>query len=737
VSAAVICGFSIAMAADIHDAVRGGDAALVSRLLKKNQKLVNLADEKLGATPLYHAVDAGNPELVRVLLNAGAKVNVKTNEGMTPMLRAAAIVNPESMAGLSKVLFPFLRSGPGTARNTSREALKTYQNSCVPGAEEEASRLAILRLLVEGGGSMLETMADTQWTPLHVAVAFPNTKAVEYLLGRGADPEASALGLRPLHLAAQTGNAEVAKILIARKANVNAVLPNGARPLHYVVIGDIETVRLLLDHGAEVNAVNKSGAPALHNATWSDAIFNLMLERGADPKLQQSDGTTTLHKACQDGSSALVTKLLQLHPELEGWDGSYFTPLLNAAEAGRVDLLKLLVAAGANPKATQQDGRNALHLAASSESPEAVQYLLDQKLAVNAPNDLGGTALLEAAASGRLETVTLLLRAGASVNGAERNAKKTALMVAAHGPIKQPSVLRPRDRSITDCGPLADYQKIVVLLLDAGADLQARDSAGNTIMHWAACACGNQEVLELLISKGAHVDAKDRNGQTPLHRAAYNADVKTVEALVANGADIGIGDASGMRALHFAAQVDQPEVIRFLLQKGADVAATESHGGTPLHLAVMSGKLEAARMLLDCDAPPSTQDRYKNTPLNMAATAGNVEIVRLLLDHRVPVDVADAGGNTPLHGAALVRVARSNFIPSPEIPVDGVNASVDTINKSQPANKLIIARLLLAKGAKPNVKNQEGATPIDAAAKFGTPEILAALKSQAPSSPRK
>jgi len=220
----------------------------------------------------------------------------------------------------------------------------------------------------------------------------------------------------------------------------------------------------------------------------------------------------------------MVTKLLQLHPETEGWDGSYFTPLLNAAEAGRVDLLKLLVTAGANPKATQQDGRNALHLAASSESPEAVQFLLDQKLAVNALSDLGETALLEAAASGRLETVTLLLRAGASVNEAERNANKTALIAAAHGPIKQPSVLPPRDRSIVDCGPLADYQKIVVLLLDAGADLQARDSAGNTPLHWAACACGNQEVLELLISKGAHVDAKDSNGQTPSHRAAYNAD---------------------------------------------------------------------------------------------------------------------------------------------------------------------------------------------------------------------
>jgi ankyrin repeat protein len=86
-------------------------------------------------------------------------------------------------------------------------------------------------------------------------------------------------------------------------------------------------------------------------------------------------------------------------------------------------LLKLLVAAGANLKATRQDGRNALHLAAAAKSPEAVQFLLDQKMGVNALSDLSETALMNAAAAGRLETVTLLLRVGASVNGAESNAK--------------------------------------------------------------------------------------------------------------------------------------------------------------------------------------------------------------------------------------------------------------------------------------------------------------------------
>jgi ankyrin repeat protein len=360
-AAALICGFSaVAMAAEIHDAVRGGDVAAVARLLKKNPKLVNLPDADKGAAPLYHAVDTGNLAMVKILLKAGAKVNAKADDGMTPMLRAASIVNPEVIPGfLSKGLPPFSLYGPGGERAASREALKTLQKSLAiglaPGPENEASRLAILRLLVERGGNISDTMRTSKCTPLHSAVLMPNIKALEYLLEQGADPEASAQGFRPLHIAVRWGNAAMVKVLIAHKADVNAAqVPAVDPPLHVAVFGgNVEIIRLLLDHGAKVNALGGNGSPALHHATWNDEIFNLLLERGADPKLEQSHGVTTLHMACQDGSKALVEKLLQLQPDLDAWDGAEFTPLLNAAEAGRVDLLKLLVSAGADPKATQ------------------------------------------------------------------------------------------------------------------------------------------------------------------------------------------------------------------------------------------------------------------------------------------------------------------------------------------------------------------------------------------------
>ncbi|MCX6867642.1 MAG: ankyrin repeat domain-containing protein [Verrucomicrobia bacterium] len=704
---------------------------------------MNLADEKLGATPLYHAVDVGNPELVRVLLKAGAKVNAKANDGMTPMLRAAVIVNPEVIAGfLSKGLPPILPYGSGAERTASREALHTLQKSLVPGLvlgpEEEASRLAILRLLVERGASMSDIMPDTKCTPLHFAVLIPNIKALEYLLEQGADPEVSAQGFRPLHFAVQWGNAEMVKVLIAHKAAVNATqVPAVDPPLHVAVFGgNMEIIRLLLDHGAKVNAVGKNRSPALHHATWNDEIFNFLLERGADPKLEQSDGTTTLHLACQDGSKALVEKLLQLQPDLDAWDGAEFTPLLNAAEAGRVDLMKLLLGAGAYLMATEKNGMNALHLAARSESPEAVRFLLDRKMDIHARSVSGMTALMYAAEQGRLETVALLLRAGATVNVETTNGG-TPLMGAAYGTRKWPPVKTADDQPVRDSALAPDYLKIAELLLAGRADVQARDREGKTALHYAALS-GNVEVLELLISKGVAVNDKDtRYGRTPLHRAAFSADVKTVAALLNKGADITARDAYGLQAIHAAAKRNDPAVLNFLLEKGAAVTAAESHGGTPLHCAAIESKPEAARVLLEHGAPPAALDQYKKSPLHFAALLGSVEIVRLLLDHQAPVNGADFQGDTPLHVAAMVRVGQNDLKATPEQPAATVNSSMAYINKSQPADKLKIVKLLLAKGAKPNVKNQEGATPIDVAGQFGTPEILAVLKSNTSRPPAK
>jgi len=318
--AALICGFSaIAMAAEIHDAVRGGDVAAVTRLLKKNPKLVNLPDDDQCTTPLYHAVDTANLEMVKILLKAGAKVNAKSDGGMTPMLRAAAIVNPEVIAGfLSKGLPPFSPYGPGGERKASREALKTLQKSLaiglVLGPEDEASRLAILRLLVERGGGLLDTMENTKCTPLHLAVLMPNIKALEYLLEQGADPEVSALGFRPLYFAVQWGNAEMVKVLIAHKADVNAAqVPAVDPPLHVAVFGGMVRVGQndLKATPEQPAATVNSSLAYINKSQPADKlkIVKLLLAKGARPNVRNQEGATPVNVAEKFGTPEILAAL--------------------------------------------------------------------------------------------------------------------------------------------------------------------------------------------------------------------------------------------------------------------------------------------------------------------------------------------------------------------------------------------------------------------------------------------
>ena len=330
---------------------------------------------------------------------------------------------------------------------------------------------------------------------------------------------------------------------------------------------------------------------------------------------------------------------------------------------------------------------------------------------------------MEAAGYGRLETVEFLLQAGARVDGAEKKSKQTALMTAAFGQ------KRRNEMPVRIPGPMADFVKIVALLLGNGAKVGDTDREGKTALHHAA-AGGNTEAVKLLIEGGAEVDPKDTlYGRTPLHNAAYSGNAATAAVLLAHGANISAADNAGFQPIHAAARGGNLPVLKFLLEKGADIAAMESHGGTPLHRATMDGRLDAVNLLLAQGAPVGKSDQFKNTPLSLAATSGYIGIVRVLLENKAPVNSVDAMGNTALHAASIVRIEGTEFKTTAGIPVEGQQATEQAINKSTPGAKLRIVKLLLERGAQPHMKNLEGATPIDAARRFGTPEILHLLES--------
>ena len=184
------------------------------------------------------------------------------------------------------------------------------------------------------------------------------------------------------------------------------------------------------------------------------------------------------------------------------------TALMLAAGAGRADLARALLAAGADVNAANARGGTALMFAATQGDSETVAALLSHGAAVNARAENGWTAMTLAAATGQAAVVRQLLAAGADANIADIYGW-TPLMRAVDS-----------DR----------FEVIRVLLQNRSVRVNARDDQGETALHHAA-AMGSLEIARLLIKHGADPRSKDAAGRTPASVAAVQGHAKLADFL--------------------------------------------------------------------------------------------------------------------------------------------------------------------------------------------------------------
>lgn len=127
-------------------------------------------------------------------------------------------------------------------------------------------------------------------------------------------------------------------------------------------------------------------------------------------------------------------------------------------------------------------------------------------------------------------------------------------------------------------------------LLDKGANANAKDKTGRTVLHWAAPARDNSEMVKLLIAKGADVNAKDNEGETALMIASSQSNPGIVTALLEAGAEVNAQNKVGGTALMAAAFRANLEEIKILLLNNADRKIKDKKGRTAFDVATEGSK---------------------------------------------------------------------------------------------------------------------------------------------------
>lgn len=320
---------------------------------------------------------------------------------------------------------------------------------------------------------------------------------------------------------------------------------------------------------------------------------------------------------------------------------------------------------------------------------------------------------------------------------------------------------------------LASYfglDHIVTQLLMEGADPNIRDSLATTPLIYA-CARGHAQTAEILLKAGALSHLIDHRGSTALlgtvkHRrheltkrilqekdvainalykafnnytalmlATWNSDPDTVQMLLQRH-DIDVNMAlpdSGTNCLLLAAWDDETACVKELLQHPKiNVDHQDNSMYTAIHYAALYGYVETLRLILDAGANTELQDDQGGRALQRAIDYGYLDTVKLLLEHDADYAFKDMLGRTILHAAAIngqVLVLRYLLETCTDLDVDTQGSQGETaLHDAAGHGYIATAKVLLQFGARSDIRNNAGYTPVRVAQEEGWTDILDVLR---------
>jgi uncharacterized protein len=484
---AALCSAAPALApeAQLAIAVKSGDVATVKALIA--QKVAVNAPAPDSSTPLDWAVESGNLEIANLLLAAGADAKTSTRYKITPLALAAENGDAPMIARL-------LEAG-ADANSTSEEGQTMLMTAARNG------NVAAIKLLLTHGAKVSAVEPYRGQTALMWAAGNGNANAEALLIEFGAEVHAtSKAGYTALLFAVLNNQIEAARTLLEHGANVEDKAPDGTTALNMAIVNcyyDLASV--LLDFKANPNAPDPRGS-ALHSVIWlnkpgaSWEAAGLAQDPEPVPRPTGKVGALQMaEKLLQKGANPNARITWQEMPMTIGLGttrnppeinlGRHYlsfvgaTPFYAAARNGDIQMMKLLLKYGADPKINTEVGVTPLMAAACLDYYEG-----------ETPGPLTGVPEAE-----RLQAVKLAYEQGSDIN-ARTHLGDFPMIGSAEF-------------------TLLDYPENMEDLLNLGVGDPRWD--GMTALH-GAVICNQPSIVQFMIDHGADVNAHNRLGWTPL-----------------------------------------------------------------------------------------------------------------------------------------------------------------------------------------------------------------------------
>lgn len=479
-------------------ACASGYIELVTVLLAIN---ANIEDKghKNETTPLMEACANGHKPIVQLLLKHGANLNAQSSCGNTPLHYAVQHNFIEIVELLLK----------DTSSSLKMETAN--ENGHTPLMEAaSAGFIECARLLLENGADVNTRSNEFKETALTLASYKGHVDMVKLLIERGADLEHRTDEMHTaLMETCMDGHVEVARLLIEHGANVNMPPDSFESPLTLAACGGhVELANLLIDHRADLEERNDEGYTPLMEAAREghEEMVALLLFHDADINaITEETQETALTLACCGGCYEVAKFLLEAgaDPNL----GAASTPLMEAAQEGHLELVQLLIKAGAevNKFTTTIVNNNNNNSSSSSSANQASTTSCESALSLACEN-------------GHTNVVDCLIKAGAELDRADPEKGFTPLMKAARS-----GQLCTVQYLLNNCNSSSGLP-----IIDVNRTAPANEHTALSL----ASQNGHYQVVELLLHYGANPLHSLKDNSNCLIEAAKFGHAKIVELLI-------------------------------------------------------------------------------------------------------------------------------------------------------------------------------------------------------------